>query len=316
MTEVNHLDQAISDNDPYAPIPCTTHCTNMHSGTRDPSTGTPVAAPHAPPAPTKDKQTDTADLSVLAPIFDKPPSFAAAAARAAKSPVPAANPKPRRAQNPTHAKKAGSQVTPGPQATLKDPVRLIIRFSGHPPEALKEASAAVLHSGLTSSFSEIPRLARTPVLGVHKNRAGNLIISLPHGTPKGTLTLATTTIRKAFGLPDSVMVTKDVAWSSIMLSSVQARPSSDTPVFTDEAVAETLLLNPALKDLSLTRPPRWVRKPTEIKLHSSVVFSFEDPDGTLLKHLLNTRLFAFGAPVTAKIWTSKKPRGPGSRGRH
>lgn len=97
------------------------------------------------------------------------------------------------------------------------------------------------------------------------------------------------------------MITKEVAWSSLMLSSVQARASLDSMLFPDKSVTETLLLNPALKDLTLTRSPRWVHRPTDIKLHSSVVLSFEDPDGAILQHLLKT-------------WMTKKPRAPGNWG--
>lgn len=115
----------------------------------------------------------------------KSPIFVTVAVHAATRSSPASNPKPPGARNPTCVQTARPQVTRDPLATPKDAIRLVIQFSGHPPKMLKETPTSDLHNRLTVSFAGIPCLAQVPVLGVHRNRPGNLILSLPMALPRG-----------------------------------------------------------------------------------------------------------------------------------
>ncbi|CUA66979.1 hypothetical protein RSOLAG22IIIB_02890 [Rhizoctonia solani] len=64
--------------------------------------------------------------------------------------------------------------------------------------------------------------------------------------------------------------------------------------------------NPALAALPITLQPRWLRHPSKITgPRSSVVFSFEDPDGAIARQLLKTPTYMFGSSVTVKPWINK-----------
>ncbi|KAI5821977.1 hypothetical protein K523DRAFT_188176, partial [Schizophyllum commune Tattone D] len=47
---------------------------------------------------------------------------------------------------------------------------------------------------------------------------------------------------------------------------------------------------------------RWVRPAESIGWRSSIVFAFEDPDGSALKSLLKAKIFMFGLPIHVKRW--------------
>jgi hypothetical protein len=59
----------------------------------------------------------------------------------------------------------------------------------------------------------------------------------------------------------------------------------------------------------VTQLPSWVKKPSLYQPHSSsLVVSFEDPDGTSLSSLLAARhLFGFGAQLTVRKWRQPPP---------
>ena len=68
--------------------------------------------------------------------------------------------------------------------------------------------------------------------------------------------------------------------------------------------------NPSYRRLWVTQLPSWVRKPSLYKAYSasSLVVSFEDPDGTVLSSLLAARhLFGFGAQLTVRKWRQPPP---------
>ena len=63
---------------------------------------------------------------------------------------------------------------------------------------------------------------------------------------------------------------------------------------------------PIVSKLTITQAPSWIRPPDQIQgLKSSVTFAFEDPDGSLVKEVLKTQFFMFGAPVPTKRWIDK-----------
>ncbi|KAF8599853.1 hypothetical protein BDV93DRAFT_511394 [Ceratobasidium sp. AG-I] len=96
--------------------------------------------------------------------------------------------------------------------------------------------------------------------------------------------------------------------SKVMISGIAARDREDSPTYTENAVTDSLLANPAYSSLAITHQPRWIRNPAPITgLHSSVTVSFEDPDGTALRALVKTRHFVFGGPVTVKPWVDHPP---------
>lgn len=103
-------------------------------------------------------------------------------------------------------------------------------------------------------------------------------------------------IHMALNLPNNTPIQKITCWSKILISSVRTRDAPSDPIFSEEAVQKSLLDNPAIENLKITCGARWIRNPSLIQgAHSSVTLSFEDHDGSLLKSILRTRLFTFGA---------------------
>ncbi|KAG8692541.1 hypothetical protein FRC09_011132 [Ceratobasidium sp. 395] len=203
----------------------------------------------------------------------------------------------------------------GPVAVL-NPVRLVIR-SADPSRRTKPFSSILCHGPsepfrrLSHAMALSPSTKDVTLLGVHRNRSENLIVSLPHGTPDSAVAAVSTVIHSTFSNPSSarplpLQITRDVPWAKLMVSSVPARPTSGAPTYSEEEVMSSFSLNPAIKTLSITRTPRWVRNPASITgIHSSFTFSFEDPDGSLARSLAKSRLFMFGEPVHLKRWIDK-----------
>ncbi|KAG8759997.1 hypothetical protein FRC11_001117 [Ceratobasidium sp. 423] len=87
----------------------------------------------------------------------------------------------------------------------------------------------------------------------------------------------------------------DTPWSTIHLANVPTHPHDSAPVFDQAEVAGSVLSNLALASLSLTSQPPWFGHPSNINSpRSSVVLSFEDPDGAIARQLLKTPIFIFG----------------------
>ncbi|QRV95346.1 hypothetical protein RhiJN_23364 [Ceratobasidium sp. AG-Ba] len=218
-------------------------------------------------------------------------------AQAATSAAPPANiPKP-----PASAGlPAKPKTAPLPVA---EPVRLVIRFGGNPPPALRNGPQTEIFRKISMAFDIHPTIKGISILGAHWNKNNNIIVSFPHGTPESTALSLRPAIRAALGIPESVDITIDKPWSKLMVSSVPARAAPGAPVFSEADLAASFVRNPAVQNIAITRQPRWIRNPSNIAgAHSSFVFSFEDPDGSVSRILRKTPLFVFGAPVSVKPW--------------
>ncbi|KAG8693700.1 hypothetical protein FRC09_010347 [Ceratobasidium sp. 395] len=245
--------------------------------------------------------------ALLAPAAPAPvpPASTATYATVAARPLPAQAPRPQRKPS---ARK-------GPVAVL-NPVRLIVR-SADASRRTKPFAFILCHGPsepfrrLSHAMSLSPSTKDVTLLGVHRNRSENLIVSLPHGTSDSAVAAVSTVIHSTFSDPSSarplpLQITRDVPWVKLMVSSVPARSTPGAPTYSEEEVKTSFMLNPAIKTLSITRAPRWVRNPASITgIHSSFTFSFEDPDGSLARSLAKSRLFMFGEPVHLKRWIDK-----------
>ncbi|KAG8721226.1 hypothetical protein FRC09_008228 [Ceratobasidium sp. 395] len=201
----------------------------------------------------------------------------------------------------------------GPVAVLK-PIRLIIRRadpsdSSFPLAYLFANGPSDPYCRLRLAMAFCPATKDTPLLGLHRSRRNNAVVSLPHGTPdhvvEAVSDLAKTTLSTAPGLSRSfpLLVTRDVPWAKLMVSSVPTCSTQTSPTYSEEEVKKSFLLNPAIQTLKITRAPRWVRNPASITgMHSSFTFSFEDPDGSLARSLAKSDLFVLGKPVHLKRW--------------
>ncbi|KAF8596448.1 hypothetical protein BDV93DRAFT_563329 [Ceratobasidium sp. AG-I] len=262
------------------------------------------STPSAPPEPPK--------TYVDALVGSRPPS---------PTPGPVApNPLPkprstRKRQRARPAAPASSGLPPKPTTSLPKPqttatkvtkpVRLITRFGGDPPTTLRGLPQPDLFR-LTQSGAKDQR-----VLGVQWNKVGNIIISFPAGTSHASILAACPTIRTALGIPEPTVMSIDVPWTKLMVSSVPARPDPGAPTYSEADLLSSFLLNPTLQNVAITRQPRWLRNPANIMgAHSSFVFSFEDIDHSISRTLLKTPIFMFGAPVAIKKWRQVPPVAP------
>ncbi|QRV96569.1 hypothetical protein RhiJN_24587 [Ceratobasidium sp. AG-Ba] len=284
----------------------------------DPYDNTPPP-PTASPSAAAGEDTESTMDTDPAPGTTRPTYAEAAVSTCDRAAKPNAEPKP--GPNPRHPPTFKIPPTSRPKAQpvkapVLNPVRLVVRptsalFQQMPFAALLVAGPAEPFRLLSHSLSLSPTTARVTLLGVHQNRSKNLIVSLPHGTSDAHVDAVSTVIHSTYrplcGFPLSV--SRDVAWTKFMVSSVPARLKPGEPTFSEEEVRSSFLLNPAVKTLSITRPPRWIRNPASITgAHSSFTFSFQDPDGSLGRALAKSRLFVFGEPVHLKRWTDKPRR--------
>ncbi|KAG8790063.1 hypothetical protein FRC12_012858 [Ceratobasidium sp. 428] len=274
-----------------------------------------------PPAP---KPVDHKSIATDAPVPPTPPppvpnpspatvirSYADVAAGTldlAGSPLP----HPSHVSGPPRSKSRPS-ARKGPVAALK-PIRLIVRRadpsdSSFPLAYLFANGPSDPYRRLRLAMAFCPATKDTPLLGLHRNRQNNAVGSLPHGTPNHVVEavsdLVKTTLGTAPGLSRSfpLLVTRDVPWAKLMVSSVPTRSTQTSPTYSEEEVKKSFLLNPVIQTLKITRAPRWVRNPASITgMHSSFTFSFEDPDGSLAQSLAKSHLFVLGEPVHLKRW--------------
>ena len=87
---------------------------------------------------------------------------------------------------------------------------------------------------------------------------------------------------------------------------------NDSPAMHSTSVCLQDLLenNPSLHPLKVTQLPLWVQAPRLFQpgSSSSLVFAFEDPDGSIAPSLIAVRhLFCFGACVTVRRWHQPPP---------
>ncbi|KAG8680285.1 hypothetical protein FRC11_002677 [Ceratobasidium sp. 423] len=103
---------------------------------------------------------------------------------------------------------------------------------------------------------------------------------------------------------------------SVIVDALSEYKLSQTPPPTEDDIAASFVRNLEIMKLSITRPPRWIRNPSNIaSAHSSFVFAFEDPNGFIAHRLLNSSLFAFGAHqmLARKPKNQETPHPPGTQ---
>ncbi|KAH7314021.1 hypothetical protein B0J17DRAFT_751197 [Rhizoctonia solani] len=162
------------------------------------------------------------------------------------------------------------------------PLRYVIRFHGQAPSPHERPIPKVISDNINCRLTRTPSARGLQVLGSHWNPSGNVILPFPPNTSEKLVTDHVPVIREALNLSSNQTVSHDMPWSKIMLLSVFARVRSEDPVYSNEVLYEALTRNPAIANLKITQKPRWVRPPEEIKgFKSSIVFAFEDPDGSI-----------------------------------
>ncbi|KDN33186.1 hypothetical protein RSAG8_13723, partial [Rhizoctonia solani AG-8 WAC10335] len=204
----------------------------------------------------------------------------------------------------THSSK-GSRPTTSLGKPMRKPVRVVIDFRGCPSEGFFDTPLALRFRQL-NEFSLSRRTIPRP-LGLHCNKRGNLLVSFPDDTPLDKLRLCLEDIKRCLGVAKTFKAYLDV-WAKVHIANVPARDSPGSPVYSEKALDETLRLNPAIKDLHIVTPPKWIRPPDKITgTRTSAVLVFEDPDGSIARQLIKAPIFAFGSPITVKRWLATPP---------
>ncbi|KAH9046399.1 hypothetical protein EDB83DRAFT_2523397 [Lactarius deliciosus] len=118
-------------------------------------------------------------------------------------------------------------------------------------------------------------------------------------------------LSQSLDTPLPISARENVRWSRLLVNSIPTRVSLSRGAFSSDKLHQALATdNPAYCSLRFTQAPSWVRHPDSYQLGSasSVVFAFEDPDGSVASGLLaNQTLYAFGCAGSLKHW-KVKPR--------
>lgn len=190
-------------------------------------------------------------------------------------------------------------------------VRIVIRCSKAPRSAnpsarLPPRTIADRVNAITAKAGPnvIPK-----VIGANWNRSNNIILTYPPGTNAAYTIdyVKHNGIFDSLGIPADTLISEDVPWSKIMITHVPTGFGDECGVFSDAQVSETFhSSNEWAKKIRFTQQPRWLKKPDSItKTLSSVVASFEDPDGSIIREFLRKPIFMFNTLVRVKRWDDK-----------
>ena len=262
-------------------------------------TATPTPAPQAPP-PTP-------------PAPQKAPTSYAAAAATSKPAKPASQ----------GAGKAKAQTSAKPPKPTLPPPRpsLVLSLIGHTLNTTLKMQAGVLAPGLVGvcndALASVPTFASVRVSACRWTPKGNLVVFTRPDTSRDQLSAASHLLTSAVAtsLPDAsarVSSRLNVRWGKVLINGVPTGVMDDSPAAHSPSVCLQDLLenNPSLRPLKVTQLPSWVRALCLFQpgSSSSLVFAFEDPDGSIAPSLIAARhLFCFGAHVMVRRWRQPPP---------
>ena len=224
---------------------------------------------------------------------------------------------------PQGAGKAKAQTSAKPPKPTPPPPRpsLVLSLIGHTLDTTLKTQASVLAPGLmgvcNDTLASVLTFASVWVSACRWTPKGNLVIFAGPDTSRDQLSTASHLLTSAVAasLPDvSARVSSclNVRWGKVLINRVPTGVQDDSPAaHSPSACLQDLLENnPSLCPLKVTQLPSWVRAPCLFQpgLSSSLVFVFEDPDGTLAPSLIAARhLFCFGACIMVRRWRQPPP---------
>ena len=206
-----------------------------------------------------------------------------------------------------------------------------------PPPTRPSIVLSLLHHMLTSTLKAAAATVLAPVLVEVSNAAlatnpqyAHVRVSAAKWTPKGNLVifagpgvscdalysaapLINSAVSKALPEDPRISACLNVKWGKVLINFVPTGVIEGHPTAHSPATCWQVLLdnNPALFHyLKVCQLPSWVRRPSLFQLGSSLslVFSFEDPDGTITLTLIKARnVYAFGAQCRVKQWKNPQP---------
>jgi len=218
----------------------------------------------------------------------------------------------------------------GPKAALAQ-----LQAQNPPPPPWPSLVLSLMHHTLVSTLCATAALA--PLVLVNTCNAtlstdpthANVWVSAAKWTPKGNLVvftgpgishdalfatshILTSAISQA--LPDDLRISShlNVKWGKVMVNSIPTGISEGCPTAHFPATCWQSLINnnPSLHHLKVCQLPSWVRRPSLFQLgsQSSLVLTFEDPDGSLTPSLIYARnVYAFGSQCHVLCWYNPPP---------
>ncbi|KAG8794963.1 hypothetical protein FRC12_019534 [Ceratobasidium sp. 428] len=206
--------------------------------------------------------------------------------------------------------------TPVPSGKTKllpaiDNVRIVVRCSRHPRSADSNTRlpARSIAERINTAIAKASPNPPPKLIGVNWNRSNNIILTFPPNTsvPSTIDLLKRSGVLKALDFPPDTPLSADVPWSKIMITHVPTGFGEEAGVFPDHQVVQSFLeSNEWAKKLRFGQQPRWLKRPDTInKPLSSVVLSFEDPDGSIIREVLRKPVFMFSTLVRTKRWEDK-----------
>jgi hypothetical protein len=141
-----------------------------------------------------------------------------------------------------------------------------------------------------------------------------------HSVTQQQLNLASAFIKKHAGdaikmhqpliiLPEP-LIWATTRWSKILINGVPTGVTNKRDAYTPEECHMALLTdNPQYAQLTITQKPSWVKAPSSYSpsSSSSLVFAFEDPDGSKKASFLNSKyVYLYGTRANLRKWKTAK----------
>ncbi|KAI0280452.1 hypothetical protein BC826DRAFT_1149386 [Russula brevipes] len=193
---------------------------------------------------------------------------------------------------------------------------LVVDFLGNPPDQNGRMSGHSLCEDVNKHLSTTKVYTAVQVSAARWTSKGNLVLTAAHTVTQQQLNFASAYIKKVIGTSldrhaphlklTEPIIRATVKWSKITINGVPTGVSETRGPHTPEECHAALLAdNPQYAQLTITQKPSWVRTPASYtpSSSSSLVFAFEDPDGSKKATLLNSKcVYLFGARATLRKW--------------
>lgn len=269
--------------------------------------GIPSQQPAAHPAIQEQLNNITKQLQALSKTVEA----RQAPSEAIKSPPPpAATPAAKNALPDTYANKAKQEARPS----------LVIDFLGKPPNQDGRAPGHVLCDYVNKQLQAHKSYLAVQISAANWTAKGNIVLTATHTVKQQQLNFASAFIKREAGavitkyqphirFPEP-LIRATTKWSKILLNGVPTGVSNSRDAYTPEECHQALLSdNPHYAQLTITQKPSWVKSPSSYtpSSFSSLVFAFEDPDGSKKASFLNSKyVYLYGTRANLRKWKTAK----------
>jgi len=174
----------------------------------------------------------------------------------------------------------------------------------------------VMVNACNATLSADPTHANVRVSAAKWTPKGNLVMFAGPGVSCDALFATSHILMSAVSwvLPEDLAISSrlNVKWGKVLINSVPTGVSEGCPTAHSPAACwqELIANNPSLRHLTVCQLPSWVRWPSLYQpgSQSSLVFSFEDLDGSIGPSLIRARhVYAFGSQCRVSRWHYPPP---------